>query len=183
MPEHEFKITEVVAKTGQHVGQSKYSVVLVIPPYVFKRRSTGKVGCITSFTCNGCAKLSYGATAKAVREMDDLGTGRPHYVLKKWPKYHVCLPSAIDHKLMEFRHGLYEKVRRNPTGAIPRIYSTFVEEFASQFDEDEKALFMKQKPAYQQMSANMYRTRREPFLASQPYPDDPPQMEIQAKTE
>ena len=55
--EHEFYVKEVKIKTGKNVGQKKFTVKLIIPPFTFRKKtSTNTIESKVIFVCNGCEK-------------------------------------------------------------------------------------------------------------------------------
>ena len=95
LPTHEFMVRKSTIQTGPSKGEERILVSLVITPYVFKQKSKPKgSGCTASFACNGCAKVGFYNTAKAMYDENDEGS---HYYLTQWPKEHKCVagPAAV----------------------------------------------------------------------------------------
>ncbi len=160
LPEHMFDIRPNVTKKGRKEGALRNFVSLIIPPYVFKKKSgvksTGKV----SFICNGCHKLGHYTYASAIKSLDK--DDNETYTLKTWPDEHVCSPTKTDHLVQQFRKALYDSARMKSNRSIPECYNEVKKDFLEDIEsEADKSAFLNDAPTFESMKVNLYRARRE----------------------
>ena len=157
--EHYFNYKEEQYKSGKKKGQMHYTVSLIIPPFVFKKRKDEKNYSV--FTCNECQILNKYTKAKATK-IEGAGGGAPKYKLIDWPVdgEHECSPSSTNHLVREFLNSLYDTVSKNPTAAVPKIYEDCRTKIFEGLSYEEKETLIQELPCQLNILSGLYKHRQ-----------------------
>ena len=113
IPDHKFVFRNQELQSGPKKGQIRKTVSLVIPPYLFCRKTNAReIGGLSLFTCNTCMRLDVKNYAHCKYFEDK--NGEAYYELIKWPTDHVCDPAVSNHLVKEFKDKCYDAVSENP---------------------------------------------------------------------
>ena len=164
LPDHKFEIRTITGKTGAMQGKITTKVSLIIKSHIFRKRKVHKSGVVV-FTCNGCEADGKYVSALANVENDK-------YQLIEAPPIddHACWASGHQPAIKMASNLMHQMVREDPTRSVPQIYEQVREQFTVGMDNTTKMSFLSQFPLYRNMSANLYKTRREVI------PSDPKEM-------
>ena len=156
---------KVQVKTGKNKGNSKHTISLVIPPWVYTCRIRAKqVGHRAYFTCNACRNDGQHETSAQALRLDDDNDGTPNFSLVSWPRdanVHACDTPPTNHLVKEFRELCYTAVKNDPTKAILVIYKENRYKLCERenHDDDTKKSFFASLPTFHQISPALYRYR------------------------
>ena len=170
IPDHKFVYKDHEVQRGPKKGEMKKTVTLIIPPFLFRRKSDAKsIGKVAYFACNTCEQLDTQNTAFAMKYEDE--NGEPYYELIKAPIEHACNPGVTHHLVKVFRDKCYDAVAKDPTRPISHLYKDIREKMCSDLTDDEKKSFLDEIPKLISISAGLYNHRRN-FIPKVDHPCD-----------
>lgn len=76
LPDHHFLTKHHVTQTGKKKGEGKWFITLLVPPYVFQKRSTKRNG-LVFFSCRSCDKQGVHLPASALLEREGTDEEEP----------------------------------------------------------------------------------------------------------
>jgi hypothetical protein len=170
IPDHKFVYKDQEIQTGPKKGEIRKTVTLIIPPYLFCRKTDARsVGSAAYFVCTTCGQLDVQNTARATKYEDE--NGAAYYELTKWPIEHACAPGGAYHLVKDFRDKCYDAVAQDPTKSISQLYKDIREEMCSSLTDDEKKSFLDEIPELNSIKPQLYNHRRK-FIPKTDHPCD-----------
>ena len=170
IPNHNFIYKDLEIQRGPKKGEVRKTVTLIIPPFIYKRKSDARmIGTTAYFSCNTCEQLDVQNTARAIKYEDK--NGEAYYELLKWPIEHACKPGVTHHLVKDFRDKCYDAVSQDPTRSISQLYKDIREEMCSNLTDDEKKSFLEEMPELHSIKSQLYNHRKK-FITKADHPCD-----------